>query len=159
MGSAMSSERRAAHRHRVTFNLVFDDGEAFDDAIVVDISGSGVLVQTGRPRPAGTHVRLVPVGDAGKIVLDLPARVVRVVEGRGGTIRLGMRFEPLDEAQRAAVKRLCGEMPSTGTAVYDLAPDPPGLPDEPSDKSSAHLRIRAAHDKTPTQPRYTRRLL
>ena len=147
------SERRRAPRHNVTFRLVCDDGEGFGSATVVNLSDSGALVQTSRDYTVGDELSLVPVGDAGEILFDVPATVVRIVEDEAGVRRYGLQFQELTPRRLRAMRRLCEAMPETPEQLPG-AENPEGGP--PRQGGESHYRIRTRVGGSPGTPRWAK---
>ncbi|MCR9164574.1 MAG: PilZ domain-containing protein [Nannocystaceae bacterium] len=150
------SERRRAPRFNVTFRLVCDDGEEFANAVVINLSDSGALVQTDRSYALGDVLSLVPVGTAGEILFDVHAEVVRVVgePDADGSQRYGLRFEGLTPRCIRAMRRLCEAMPETPEELPG-SEAPIGGPARHG--SESHYRIRTRVGGTPTTPRWAKR--
>ncbi len=148
------SERRRAPRSNVTFRLVCDDGEGFSNAVVINLSHSGALVQTDRPYAIDQELSLVPIGAAGEILFDVSAKVVRVVEAEDGSPRYGLRFEGLTPQRLRAMRRLCEAMPQTPEELPG-AEAPRGGP--PRVGGDSHFRIRTRVGGSPRTPRWAKR--
>ncbi|MEZ0312614.1 MAG: PilZ domain-containing protein [Myxococcota bacterium] len=71
-----------APRYRFgSLNFIYDTGESFWAAPVLDVSESGVFLETAHQLDVGTQVTLVPdVADDEKLPFELTAQVVRVNE-------------------------------------------------------------------------------
>ena len=71
-----------APRYRFgSLNFIYDTGESFWAAPVLDVSESGVFLETAHQLAIGTQVTLVPdVADDEKLPFELTAQVVRVNE-------------------------------------------------------------------------------
>jgi hypothetical protein len=105
----MASER--AQRYRVGgMNVVYDTGESFWSGPVLDVSESGLLVDTQHDLPVGTRVTLVPdVAEDEQLPFEIQAEVVRrqtyalgrVVDRRSG---LAFRLVGLTPEQIAQVR-------------------------------------------------------
>ncbi len=148
-------ERRRAPRYNVTFSMVCDDGDAFASAVVVNLSDSGALVQTENHYAEGDELSLVPVGEAGDILFDLPATVVRILDDPGGRIkRYGVRFSGLTPPRLRALRTLCEAMPPTPEHLPELS-GPQGGPAR--NGSEPHFRIRTRVGGSPGTPRWARR--
>ena len=148
------SERRRAPRYNVTFRLVCDDGEGFANAVVINLSDSGALVQSSRDYEVGDVLSLVPIGTAGEILFDVPATVVRIVEQPEGPARYGLQFKDLTARQRRAMRQLCEAMPETPEDLPG-SENPVGGP--PSKGGEPHYRIRTRIGGSPTTPRWAKR--
>ena len=150
------SERRRAPRYNVTFRLVCDDGEGFTNAVVINLSDSGALVQTERSYALGQVLSLVPVGAAGEILFDVRATVMRAAEepDSNGARRYGLRFEGLTPARIRAMRRLCEAMPET---PEDLPGSEAPIGGPPRQGSEPHYRIRTRVGAIPTTPRWAKR--
>lgn len=134
-------ERRRAARHRVTFRLVCDDGRGYANAICIDISESGALVQAARNYEVGDTISLVPVGSAGEILFDVPATVVRAIDAPGtqDARRYGLHFEDLTPQRVAGLRKLCAAMPETPQTLPEPEAPSGGPPREGGDP---HFRLR-----------------
>ena len=64
-------------RYALRLQLVFDDGQNFMSGPVVDISESGVFIETVMPLPTGTNVRITPLVPEEDGLLELEGTVVR----------------------------------------------------------------------------------
>lgn len=114
MPSAVSAERRAARRHRVSFQMVFDDGGSYGMGTVLDVSATGLLLEVDRAPRRGARVRLVPIGDAGDILFDVRAEVVRRERTEPERrMRIGLRFLNMNPSRMRELRRLVREMPPT----------------------------------------------
>ncbi len=149
-------ERRRAPRYNVTFSMVCDDGDAFASAVVVNLSDSGALVQTENEYAEGDELSLVPVGEAGDILFDLPATVVRILDdpGTGRIKRYGVRFSGLTLPRLRALRTLCEAMPPTPELLPESSA-PQGGPAR--NGSEPHFRIRTRVGGSPGTPRWARR--
>lgn len=150
------SERRRAPRFNVTFRLVCDDGEGFTNAVVINLSDSGALVQTEQSYAIGDELSLVPVGAAGEILFDVRATVMRAADepDANGTRRYGLRFEGLTASQVKAMRRLCEAMPET---PEDLPGSEAPIGGPARHGSEPHYRIRTRVGAVPTTPRWAKR--
>ena len=154
--SDQDHERRRAPRYNVTFSMVCDDGEAFASAVVVNLSDSGALVQTEKDYAEGDELSLVPLGEAGDILFDLPATVVRILDGPGSgrTKRYGVRFSELTHPRLRALRTLCEAMPPTPERL----PEPRAPQGGPArHRSEPHFRIRTRVGGSPGTPRWAKR--
>ncbi|MGH1345113.1 MAG: PilZ domain-containing protein [Nannocystales bacterium] len=149
-------ERRRAPRYNVTFSMVCDSGDAFGSAVVVNLSDSGALVQTEDDYAEGDKLSLVPVGEAGDILFDLPATVVRILDdpGPGRIKRYGVRFSGLTLPRIRALRTLCAAMPPTPDELPE-SEAPQGGPARSG--SEPHFRIRTRVGGSPGTPRWARR--
>lgn len=154
--SAKDYERRRAPRYNVTFSMVCDDGEAFGSAVVVNLSDSGALVQTENDYAEGDTLSLVPLGAAGDILFDLPATVVRILDGPGAgrKKRYGVRFSGLTLPRLRALRTLCEAMPQTPEHLPESR-TPQGGPARGGNEP--HFRIRTRVGGRPGTPRWARR--
>ncbi len=78
----MTSTKPRAPRYTVgAFSVIYDTGEAYWSAPVVDVSESGLFVETVHELPVGTHVTLMPeVPQEEQLPFEINAEVVRVSE-------------------------------------------------------------------------------
>lgn len=150
------SDRRRAPRYNVTFRLVCDDGDGFANAVVINLSDSGALLQTEQSYELGDVLSLVPVGAAGEILFDVRATVMRVAEqpDANGSQRYGLRFEGLTPARVRAMRRLCEAMPET---PEELPGSEIPLGGPPRHGSEPHYRIRTRVGAVATTPRWAKR--
>jgi uncharacterized protein (TIGR02266 family) len=103
-----------ARKPRVTLKLqiVYDDGQSFMSGPVLDMSESGVFIETVMPLSPGTMVRLTPlVPEDDAAVLELEGEVVRKADYDldnhfDRTPGMGIRFINVGAAQRAAIAAL-----------------------------------------------------
>lgn len=99
---------------RVTLNLqiVYDDGQSFMSGPVIDISETGVFIETVMPLDPGTVVRLMPlVREDAAVVLEFEGEVVRKADYDldnhfDRTPGMGVRFKNLSAEQRASLAAL-----------------------------------------------------
>jgi len=125
----------------MTFRLVCDDGRGYSNAVCIDISESGALVQTTRDYEVGDTISLVPVGGAGEILFDVPAKVVRVIDAPGtqDARRYGLNFQELTPRRVAGLRKLCAAMPQTPDKLPEPEAPSGGPPREGGDP---HFRLR-----------------
>lgn len=64
-------------RYSLKLQVVYDDGNAFMSGPVVDISESGVFIETVMPLEPGTEVRLTPLLPEEAGLFEIPGTVVR----------------------------------------------------------------------------------
>ncbi len=153
--SQSDSERRRAPRFNVTFRLVCDDGAGYGNAVVLNLSESGALVQSPRDYALGDTLTLVPVGSAGEILFDIPGTVVRIVEdGQPAERRYGLEFFDLTEQHEDALRKLCHGMPETPDELPEGS-QPDGGP--PAEGGAPHHRIRTRFTDHASAPRWSRR--
>lgn len=154
--SQSESDRRCARRFSVTFRLVCDDGAGYSNAVVVNLSESGALVQSPRHYALGDTLVLVPVGDAGEVLFDIPGTVVRIVEAgsESGTTRYGLEFFDMTEQHVDALRQLCLSMPDTPQALPSVV-QPHGGP--AAEGGAAHHRIRTRFSDHARTPRWAHR--
>jgi hypothetical protein len=71
-----------AKRYRVgRMHVIYDTGESFWSGPVVDVSESGIFVETHHTLPVGTRVTLLPdVPEDEQLPFEIQAQVVRVNE-------------------------------------------------------------------------------
>ena len=151
--SPAKDERRCAPRYNVTFRLICDDGLGFGNAVVINLSDSGALVESERAYAIGDVLSLVPVGTAGEILFDVPAKVIRIVSTQDGAQRYGLAFEELTPRRVRAMQRLCEAMPETPEDLPGSETPiggPPRLGGEP------HHRIRTRVGSSPVTPRWAK---
>lgn len=151
--SSDSSERRRAPRYNVTFRLVCDDGQGFANAIVINLSDTGALVQSEREYEVGDTLSLVPVGAAGEILFDVPAKVVRIVTPADGSRRYGLLFDGLTARELRAMRRLCEAMPET---PEDLPGSETPIGGPPRTGGEPHFRIRSRVGSSTSTPRWAK---
>lgn len=151
--SSSNAERRRAPRYNVTFRLVCDDGDGFGNAVVINLSDSGALVESEREYAVGDVLSLVPVGAAGEILFDVPATVVRIVVADDGSKRYGLAFEELTPRRIRAMQKLCEAMPETPEELPG-SETPVGGP--PRQGGEPHHRIRMRVGGSPRTPRWAK---
>lgn len=96
---------------RVTIKLqiVYDDGQSFMSGPVLDLSETGVFIETVMPLSPGTRVRLTPlVTEDDTAVLEIEGEVVRKADYDldnhfDRTPGMGIRFINVADDQRAAI--------------------------------------------------------
>jgi hypothetical protein len=109
----MTREHRQKERHRVRFKLVYDDGQSFNAGHVMDLSETGLFLETALPLPTGTVVRLMPLGSAGEIVPEVYARVMRSIDYDPTSLDppgMGLMFVDLSDEDRAKVVTMIREL-------------------------------------------------
>lgn len=104
----MEREKRHFERHRIHFQLVYDDGSSFNAGVVRDVSEGGLFLETALPLPVGSLVTIAAVDGAGKDLGELVAQVVRsvpydpdaqLVSAAG----MGLEFRDVDDTARARI--------------------------------------------------------
>lgn len=135
----MTTDKRRSPRHELGFKMVFDDGDSYNAASVVNISETGMLLQSPRPIPLGAVVRLEPTGVVDDALFDLEAMVVRCApldredgfETYHGLLGIGAEFMNLSEEARVAIGRMIEELEviraKSRAARHDPLLDPPRL--------------------------------
>jgi hypothetical protein len=98
-------------RYSLKLQIVYDDGSAFMSGAVVDISETGVFLETVMPLEPGSEVRLTPLlpEDAG--LFEIRGTVVRKNEYDldnhfDRTPGMGINFQDITPDARAMLKRL-----------------------------------------------------
>lgn len=78
----MSDKQSRAPRYSVAnLNVIYDADGSFWSGPVVDMSESGIFIETSHELPIGTAVTLVPdVSDDDALPFEIAAQVVRVVK-------------------------------------------------------------------------------
>ena len=104
-----------ARKPRVTLKLqiVYDDGQSFMSGPVLDLSESGVFIETVMPLPPGTLVRLTPLTSDTETTLDFEGEVVRKadydLDNHFDRIPgMGIRFVNVGEEERKTISKLVG---------------------------------------------------
>jgi len=93
-------------RYELKFDVAYDDGDRYETAPVVNLSESGLFVQTAAPLAPGSSVRIVPLATSENDLFELVGEVVRTEDGdRPG---MGVRFGDLTDAEREQLKDFCG---------------------------------------------------
>jgi len=72
----MGQEDRST-RYEMNFEVVFDDGETFMAGPVVNVSETGLYIETTMPPKAGTMVRITPLLPESAGLFEFEAEVVR----------------------------------------------------------------------------------
>lgn len=128
----MSESKSRAPRYTVRgLNVVYDLGDAFWSGPVVDVSESGIFVETTHELPVGTRVTLLPDVPADEMLpFELEAIVVRVREYDDESISLdkpGIAFQLLNlrPDQFAQLREF---LRSRGVPVRGLPPLAPFTP-------------------------------
>ncbi len=81
---------------------MFDNGESFTAGRVLDVSETGLFLETSEPQPRGSILTLFPVDREASDMFELEAEVVRVVPDDPDTDSLGgmgLRFLKPDEVR------------------------------------------------------------
>jgi hypothetical protein len=89
-----------AHRRSRCVDLYSNLGRVVD----LSLTGAGLLTESERFRPGMRETFRLQTG-AGPLVFEATVIWVRPADHR--LFRVGLRFQPPDEAQRAAMKSLC----------------------------------------------------
>ncbi|MBI5509884.1 MAG: PilZ domain-containing protein [Deltaproteobacteria bacterium] len=78
----MSTDKQRAPRFKVTnLRVIYDTGEEFWSGPVVDMSESGIFVETMHQLPAGTKVTILPdLPDEEQLPFEIQGEVVRTSE-------------------------------------------------------------------------------
>jgi hypothetical protein len=106
----MSVDRKP--RFSLKLQIVYDDGASFMSGPVLDMSESGVFIETVMPLEPGTPVRLMPLfKDDDSSVLELGGEVVRKADYDldnhfDRTPGMGIRFVDVNDEQREAIARI-----------------------------------------------------
>ena len=109
---------------------------------VVDISATGAKLRVKGDVEIGSMVRLHPVGEAGELLFDVRAKVVRIAaELPGGHTDVGLEFVTVDKKRLAALRRIFDEMPATDDAKIEVVE--PESPEPSGPREAPHHRIRA----------------
>ena len=90
--SATSAERRVAPRFQPAFGTVYRLNDT-DDALVWNLSSTGVSMFVAAPPPQGTQVNGALVIQAGDAVVSVAVRVVHVKKVETGDFFVGAQFE------------------------------------------------------------------
>lgn len=98
-------------RFQVKLQIVYDDGNAFMSGPVVDISETGVFIETVMPLEPGTPVRLTPLLPEESGLFEIHGQVVRKNDYDldnffDRTPGMGIRFTQITDDARASLKRL-----------------------------------------------------
>jgi hypothetical protein len=115
----MAVERKP--RFAVKLQIVYDDGQSFMSGPVLDISETGVFIETVMPLNPGTTVRLTPLLDHDDVsVLELEGEVVRKADYDldnhfDRTPGMGVTFKNVTDEQRESLRALL----SRGTSKPD----------------------------------------
>ena len=130
----------------MTFRLVCTDGRTFSPGTVLDLSTSGVRFRSSVPLAVGQEVDIVPLGQAGEILFDVSAIVVRVAQAKDREDRwiVALQFLSPSVETEQALARLTESMPRVDE-VEHLDPDPPPAPandDGQGTHSMPHIRMR-----------------
>ena len=98
-------------RFQVKLQIVYDDGNAFMSGPVVDISESGVFIETVMPLEPGTAVRLTPLLPEESGLFEIHGEVVRKNDYDldnffDRTPGMGIRFTKITDEAREHLKRM-----------------------------------------------------
>lgn len=110
----MVSDKRRSPRHNVGFRMVFDDGESYNAASVVNVSETGLFLESAKAVPLGAVVRLEPTDIVEDALFELEATVVRCSpldlpgesETHHGLMGIGAEFINLSDEASAAIRRM-----------------------------------------------------
>lgn len=99
-------------RFTLKLQIVYDDGQSFMSGPVLDLSETGVFIETVMPLTPGTIVRLMPlVPEDDVAVLELAGEVVRKADYDldnhfDRTPGMGVRFIDVGDVERKAIAAL-----------------------------------------------------
>lgn len=135
-------DKRFSARHSVTFPVICDDGGAYIDGTVLDLSLGGCFVHTRKLLDVGTEVTVSPIGEATDKVLEWQAKVVRVVESEtvDDPPGMGLQFTRMKRSAFEAIKHMFETMPKT---TRDAVTDLPDQPEAAAQSGGQRIRIRA----------------
>ena len=123
----MREEKRRSQRHRVRFQLVYDDGSSFHAGAVRDLSEFGLFLETRELLPVGSRVSLSSIDVDDQRAFELSARVVRVVppdpDRNDAPTGMGLELEEVSDRQRQFLVRLIGDLEAE-SAQFEGEPDP-----------------------------------
>lgn len=105
----MGNER--ATRYPLRFPVAYDDGEGFMTGHVVDVSESGLFIETVMPLKEGTRVRITPLLPEKAGLFELEAEVVRATEYDPDVLMelppgMGVRFLSISDEERKNLTQL-----------------------------------------------------
>src|SRR5687767_6350966 len=100
-----------AERYRVSFRIVWDDGESFHTGAIADISESGLFVDTTLAVDVGQAVTVIPLVDGDAPLYQLRGRVVRRIGSVQAARRsgIGIQIDPLPMEQLSALRALLAD--------------------------------------------------
>jgi len=101
----MREERRNGSRHPIRVDVVLDDDARFHAGATLDLSEAGALIESAVPMNVGTSVRLIPLIDTKRPLLELRGRVVRSSLQRGGGHTVAVELD-LSNRERAAYEEI-----------------------------------------------------
>ena len=112
--------------------MVFDDGDSYNAASVVDISETGLFLQSARAVPLGAVVRLEPTGVVDDALFDLEAMVVRCApldqdgkyETYHGLLGIGAEFINLTDEARASIRKMIRVLEANKARTQKARRDP-----------------------------------
>ena len=99
-------------RFTLKLQIVYDDGQSFMSGPVLDLSETGVFIETVMPLPPGTIVRLMPlVPEDDVAILELDGEVVRKADYDldnhfDRTPGMGVRFLHVGDLEAKAIAAL-----------------------------------------------------
>jgi hypothetical protein len=99
-------------RYAVKLQIVYDDGQSFMSGPVLDISETGVFIETVMPLSPGTTVRLTPLLNHDDMsTLELEGEVVRKADYDldnhfDRTPGMGIVFQNITDEQRQSLNKL-----------------------------------------------------
>lgn len=99
----MGNER--AIRYALRFPVAYDDGEGFMTGHVVDVSETGLFIETVMPLAAGTKVRITPLLPEKAGLFELEAEVMRTTEYDPDVMMelppgMGVRFTSITDEEK-----------------------------------------------------------
>jgi uncharacterized protein (TIGR02266 family) len=98
-------------RFQLKLQIVFDDGNSFMSGPVVDMSETGVFIETVMPLAPDTRVRLMPLTDEESAMIELDGVVARKADYDldnhfDRTPGMGIRFVDVTDEQRGQIESL-----------------------------------------------------
>lgn len=91
---------RKAIRHPLRFKLVYDDGGSYEVAHVVDVSDTGLCLESAFPMAQGAIIRFEPVDTAEDALFEVRARVTRCEALDDGSDLHAVAVEYIDLGER-----------------------------------------------------------
>jgi uncharacterized protein (TIGR02266 family) len=106
----MSDPKRAA-RFAISFEVAYDDGEGFMTGKVVDVSESGLFIETVMPLKPGSRISITPLLPEKAGLFEVEGEVMRGREYDPDTLQeqppgFGVRFVDITDEERENLKKL-----------------------------------------------------
>ncbi len=123
VGDAEARDQRQHLRIPTHLKVVFESDSELREAVLTNISEGGLFIATERPLDVASPLQLMIDAGACHGTISVRARVVwRRSAASGEAAGMGLRFEDLDDRQRASVDRLIESVAGRTPGASDSDP-------------------------------------